>query len=214
MKYFSLMLLIFAISISLYTVEAYEVKNIIVIDPGHGGMDIGASRDGMNESDLVLDISFRIKEVLVNNGYSVILTRENKESLSDGKFIKRIDMQKRVEIINNPNVLLALSIHLNKFSIERYRGAQVFYSDANKNNIKLAKYVQNNLKQYLNTQREIVKRDNIFLLNKVSVPCCLIECGFLSNNEEFQLLKNIDYQYKIAKALMMGISCYLKYLNN
>ena len=102
---------------SLINAEAFiDINKIIVIDPGHGGMDTGASIGNIHESDIVLDISFKIKEVFEDYGYWVILTRESKESLCDGKFIKREDMKKRVNIVNNSNACLFISIHLNKFS--------------------------------------------------------------------------------------------------
>lgn len=197
--------------ISLSNVKAYPLSNIIVIDPGHGGMDIGASIGNIYESDLVLEMSFKIKKVLEKKGYLVILTRENKDSLCEGKFIKREDMNKRIGIINKSNARLVLSIHLNKFNIERYRGSQVFYSSINKENKILAEAIQNSLKSYLNnTDRTIVNRDNIYLLNRVNLPCCLIECGFMSNKEEFILLRDESYQYKFAEALLIGINNYLK----
>ncbi|MDE7385296.1 MAG: N-acetylmuramoyl-L-alanine amidase, partial [Anaeroplasmataceae bacterium] len=120
-------------------------------------------------------------------------------------------MLNRVKKINTSNASLALSIHLNKFSIEKYHGAQVFYSKTNPNNQLLAETMQTSLCNYLkNTDRKIVKRDNIFLLNKVTIPLCIIECGFMSNKEELHLLQSEEYQYKIAYALFYGVEDYLK----
>ncbi|MDE6656182.1 MAG: N-acetylmuramoyl-L-alanine amidase, partial [Anaeroplasmataceae bacterium] len=86
-----------------------------------------------------------------------------------------------------------------------------FYSKTNASNQLLAETMQKSLCTYLkNTERKIVKRDNIFLLNKVTIPCCIIECGFMSNTEEFKLLQSEEYQYKIAYALLYGIEDYLK----
>lgn len=175
-------------------------------------MDIGASIGNIYESDLVLEISKKIKEVFEKKGYIVILTRETKDSLCKGKFIKREDMNKRLNIINNSNARVAISIHLNKFNIERYCGAQVFFANTNQDNKKLAKILQASFKNYLkNTDRSMVKRDNIYLLNRVSIPCCLIECGFMSNKKEFELLRDNKYQYKFAEALLIGINNYLNY---
>lgn len=189
-----------------------EVTPIVVyIDPGHGGIDGGASIGEIKESKLTLDISKKIKEVFENNSIVVKLTRDTDEDLSESPFVKREDMLKRVNKINTSNANLALSIHLNKFSIEKYRGAQVFYSKTNSNNQLLAETMQKSLCQYLkNTDRNIVKRENIFLLNKVTIPCCIIECGFMSNQEELSLLQSDDYQYKIAYALLYGVEDYLK----
>ena len=207
------MLLLFCIAVVIFTTKIFaEVSPLVVyIDPGHGGMDGGASVGEVKESNLTLEISKKIKEVFESNSIQVVLTRETDDDLSDGSFVKREDMLNRVTQINTSNASLALSIHLNKFSMEKYRGAQVFYSKTNSNNQLLAETMQTSLSLYLkNTERKIVKRDNIFLLNKVTIPCCIIECGFMSNKEEFQLLQTADYQYKIAYALLYGVEDYLK----
>ncbi len=184
---------------------------MVYIDPGHGGIDGGATIHNIKESTLTLSISKKIKEVFEKNNITVLLTREEDVALSTNPFVKREDMLKRVNMMNSSTACLGLSIHLNKFSIERYRGAQVFYSTTNSNNALLAETMQKSLIQNLkNTDRKIVKRDNIFLLNKVTLPCCVIECGFMSNPEEFQLLQTEDYQYKIAYALLYGVEDFLK----
>ena len=94
-----LSILLMMFSFCLTTISAKEKKEYIVIDPGHGGMDPGCNIGDIKESDIVLDISFKIKEVLESFGYNVILTRETKEALCDGKFVKRIDTEKRINII-------------------------------------------------------------------------------------------------------------------
>ncbi|MBD5391089.1 hypothetical protein HDR67_03700 [bacterium] len=183
----------------------------IVVDPGHGGVDGGAVVNDIKEASLTLKISFKIKEIFEQNGIHVLMTRETEDDLSQGDFVKREDMLKRVNMINTSNACLALSIHLNKFSISKYSGAQVFYNTINSCNQYLAQTMQQSLITYLkNTDRKIVKRDNIFLLNKVTIPCCIIECGFMSNPEEFALLQTEEYQYKMAYALLYGVEDYLK----
>lgn len=190
-----------------------EVNNclIVVLDAGHGGMDGGASVGDIREADLTLSIVKKTKEIFEKNGLKVILTRENEDDLSTDEFVKREDMLKRVSIINSSNASLALSIHLNKFSVERYRGAQVFFSKTNEINSYLSEVIQRSLINHLkNTDRKIVKRDNIFLLNKVVIPCCIVECGFMSNQEEFALLQTEEYQYKLAYALLYGVEDFLR----
>lgn len=190
-----------------------EVNNclIVVLDAGHGGMDGGASVGDIREADLTLSIVKKTKEIFEKNGLKVILTRENEDDLSTDEFVKREDMLKRVSIINSSNASLALSIHLNKFSVERYRGAQVFFSKTNEINSYLSEVMQRSLINHLkNTDRKIVKRDNIFLLNKVVIPCCIVECGFMSNQEEFALLQTEEYQYKLAYALLYGVEDFLR----
>lgn len=208
--YIFISLIICFISLISTTKAIENDTKIIVIDPGHGGMDCGAKVGDIFESDLVLEISKKIKIVFEKYGYIVILTRNNKESLCESKFVKKEDMNKRIKIVNESNAAIALSIHLNKFSIPKYRGAQVFYSNANKNNAILAKSIQDSLKNTLNnTDREYLERNNIYLLNRITIPMCIIECGFMSNADELKLLLDEHYQYNIALALLKGVNNYI-----
>lgn len=214
MKKASIFILIIMLAVSIFVAVA-EVDSLsnytIVIDAGHGGVDGGASIGDIKESVLTLSISKKIKEVFEKENIKVIMTRETEKDLSGDEFVKREDMLKRVNVIHSSKADLALSIHLNKFSMERYRGAQVFYSQTNSLNFLLAETIQRNLIHHLkNTERKIVKRDNIFLLNKVTIPCCIVECGFMSNKEELKLLLSEEYQYKIAYALLYGVEDFLK----
>lgn len=203
---FCLILYSFSIVISTFAnVDSYH----IVLDAGHGGMDGGTSVDNILESDLSLEIVYKLKNILESKGYLVTLTRVDKGSLCSGKFIKREDMNKRVEIINSSNANLALSIHMNYFSDSKYRGSQVFYCNSY-NNSKLAECIQSSLILSLNnTDRKTVVRDNIYILNRVTIPICIIECGFMSNKNELILLKNSEYQLKLANAIVKGIENFL-----
>lgn len=185
-------------------------KNVVVIDPGHGGMDTGCSYGDIYESDINLDISLILEDIFISNGYNVILTRKNKDSLCEDRFIKKEDMNKRLEIINKSNALLCVSIHLNMFSDSKYRGAQVFYSNTITDNKILANYVQNSMRLVLgNTNRVEIKRDNIYILNRAIIPCVIVECGFLSNVIERNLLLSSDYQLMIAYSIYYGCIKYL-----
>ena len=207
---FSIFLIVLCIFIA--NIHAYsESEQIIVIDAGHGGMDGGASIGSIKESILTLQIAKKLQEVCETSGLKVIMTRTEDISLNEGEFVKREDMVNRVKIINSSNAELAISIHLNKFSIPKYRGAQVFYSKSNQQNELLANMVQKSLGFYLgNTERNIVLRDNVFLLNKVVIPCCIVECGFMSNSEELFLLQTEEYQYKVVNSILYAISDFLR----
>ena len=186
-----------------------DKESYILIDPGHGGMDPGCNIGDIKESDIVLEISFKIKEVLESFGYNVILTRTNKESLCEGKYIKKEDMEKRINIINSYNTNFVLSIHLNEFSLSEYRGGQVFYNDNNVNNKRLADSIQTSFQMYLkNTDRLSMKKEHNYLLRRLTVPACIVECGFISNKEELELLMDETYQYKIAMAILYGVNVY------
>lgn len=198
----SLIICLFSLVISF---DAQTINKRIIIDPGHGGRDGGATANNINEAKLNLEISLVLKEVFEENGYEVVLTRDNDDDLCDGKFIKKEDMNKRISLINNKNNLLCISIHQNVFSLANYKGAQVFYNDNNNINKALALSIQNSLKYYLNnTERSISKRNNIYILNKVTIPMVLVECGFLSNLTEANLLKDYFYQKKLAYSIYYG----------
>ena len=184
-------------------------KYYIVIDPGHGGMDPGCNIGDIKESDIVLEISYKVKEVLEEFGYNVVMTRLTQDSLCEGKFIKKEDTEKRINIINSYNTKVVISIHLNEFGLSEYSGGQVFYNDNNSSNKLLANSIQTSFKMYLgNTDRVIMKKENNYLLKRLTVPACIVECGFISNPNELELLLEHKYQYKIAMAILYGVNVY------
>ena len=191
----------------------------LIIDAGHGGFDGGASAsDGTLEKDINLQIALELYDFCKLGGHQVILTRNSdagteKDENDSIANRKKSDMQRRLSIIEeNPDAIF-VSIHLNKFTTSTAQGAQVFYSKNNINSQNLAKSVQSSiiLLTQPNNTRTIKKGDNsIFLLKKATIPAIIVECGFLSNPEELALLKNSEYQSKIAFSIYCGI---LKYYN-
>ncbi|MBO5711845.1 MAG: N-acetylmuramoyl-L-alanine amidase [Acholeplasmatales bacterium] len=192
------------LSCALISVSAHNEK-IVVIDAGHGGEDGGASYLNCVESEINLEIAYELKKVYEENGYKVIMTRKDNSSLCDGSFNKREDMNNRVNIVNSSNALYLISIHLNTFSDPKYSGAQTFYSTSNFKSILLADLIQTSIISNLrNTSRSIVERDNIYLLNKVTIPAVIVECGFLTNDNERSKLINKEYQMMLAWAIFEG----------
>lgn len=220
---FSLMFiftLIIAITPFSYKVEAGENKNkIILIDPGHGGIDGGAvSKSGTLEKDINLSISKLLKESLEKEGYEVHITREEDKGLYEDKGTVR---EKKNQDLNNRCVMkdktkcdMFLSIHLNMFPQIKYSGAQVWYSDY-KESKDFAKILQDTLKEELNpnnNRNEKAAGDTYKILRDgYKAPCVIIECGFLSNIEEEAKLKTSEYQESIAKAITKAVN---KYYNN
>ncbi|MDN4527162.1 N-acetylmuramoyl-L-alanine amidase CwlD [Fictibacillus fluitans] len=191
---------------------------VIVLDPGHGGMDGGAvGRDGVLEKDISLDISLKLRDYLQEAGALVIMTRERDMDLS-GRDSGRIrarkwdDLRKRREIINQSNGDLYVSIHLNALPSTRWRGAQVFYSPTDKKGEAASKFIQSELKRNLqNTDRIAKSIEGIYLLRTSKLPGTLVEVGFLSNPSERELLKTKSYQHKISASVYQGI---LRYYTN
>ncbi len=183
----------------------------------HGGFDGGAQGiDGTLEKDLNYSIVCKIAEFLRLGGFDVMFTRMGDESLEtnpDDSIGKRkvSDMKNRLQMINSYTDSVFVSIHQNKFSTSNVNGAQVFYSPNNDNSQMLAEKIQNSLTSQLQTsnKRSIKRADKtIYLLNKAKNPAVLVECGFLSNKKELELLKTEEYQCKLAFTIYCGILDY------
>ena len=186
----------------------------IVVDPGHGGRDPGKiGVNGALEKDVNLSISLKLRKHLEDNGYNVIMTREEDIGLykdSDSNK-KNADLRKRVDIINNSNASLAISIHQNSFEQESSRGAQVFYYGNSIESEVLANIIQEQIKIYVqpDNKRLAKAETSYYMLKNTKCPIVIIECGFLSNNEEASLLIDDDYQDKMAEAIYRGLDTYI-----
>lgn len=191
-------------------VMAEEVsKGIVLIDAGHGGIDGGAqSRNGTIEKDINLQISKRLKEKLEKEGYKVYMTREEDKELSPKK-VKDLEARCKMKIETKCDIFI--SIHQNKFNSEKCFGAQVWYA-SNEKSMKLAKYVQGSLKEVVkdNNKRleKAAKEQYKILRDKYDGACLIVECGFLSNNEEEQRLKSESHQNQIVEGTTIGINKY------
>ncbi|MGV8145297.1 MAG: N-acetylmuramoyl-L-alanine amidase CwlD [Alkaliphilus sp.] len=188
---------------------------IIIIDPGHGGIDPGAvGKTGIVEKDINLAISLFLKDYLEKSGEIVVLTRSSDIGLhtSEGSLRskKEEDLKNRKEIVRSSKGDLFLSIHLNSFTHSKYYGAQTFYASDNVGGEKLAKRIQLQLRNVLdeNNKRESLVKDNMYLIRKLDIPAVLIECGFLSNPREEKLLNDVNYQKKIAWAIYTALQKY------
>lgn len=185
----------------------------IMIDPGHGGEDGGASSsDGYLEKEANLAVSKKLEKLFVLFGYDIYMTREDDRQIYDmyneledytGKK-KVYDLKNRLRYTKETECDYFISIHMNKFSEEKYSGLQVYYSPENDGSMKFAEAIQRYSKMYLdkNNDRKIKKAgSNIYVMKKITIPAVLVECGFLSNTEEAKLLQTEDYQKKIAATI-------------
>ena len=189
---------------------------IILIDPGHGGMDGGASSaGGTMEKHINLQISKYLKAELEQVGYKVLLTREEDIGLYDDSGTTRQkkiqDLNRRCQLKRETACNMFVSIHLNKFPESKYKGAQIWYSNFEESK-NLAQILQSGLKTDIdpNNNRKIKAAGSQYkvLSNNDYMPGVIVECGFLSNPEEEGLLKTEQYQKKIAKSLAKSIKNY------
>lgn len=187
-----------------------KAERCIVIDAGHGGDDPGKiGINGALEKDLNLEIARKVESLLRLEGIETVLTRTGSEGLYDaGAENKKVqDMKRRIEKIEEASPMLAVSIHQNSYPEEYVKGAQVFYYKDSKESENAAKVMQESLKQRLDPQnhREAKANASYFLLKKTSSPIIIVECGFLSNQEEAKKLSDPAYQEQVAWAVFMGI---------
>lgn len=175
-------------------------KHCFVIDAGHGGPDGGAtSCSGARESDINLQISLRLRDLIHLLGYRTVMIRTDDSSIhTQGDTIARkkmSDLQERVRICNQTSGAILLSIHQNTFPEGKYHGAQVFHPGDDQSKA-LAQLLQDNLIHTLNpdSSREIKVASGIYLMEHIQCPGVLIECGFLSNPQEEALLRSAQYQ--------------------
>ena len=193
--------------------------NTVIIDAGHGGFDGGAvASDGTPEKDINLQIALRLCGLLRLHGYEVIMTRtedtgtegDPSASISERK---KSDMKERLRIINENEDAIFVSIHLNKFTTSAAVGAQVFYSTNHPDSKVLGQSVQQTVKVLVQPENErTIKKGtkSTYLLYNAKIPAVIVECGFLSNSRELELLKTQEYQSKMAFAVFCGIDEYKK----
>ncbi|MCZ2259282.1 N-acetylmuramoyl-L-alanine amidase [Sporosarcina sp. G11-34] len=225
--------IIFACSLGvvLYGAKASEKKFFmpaelggvkIVIDPGHGGLDGGASSGEIVERDITLSIGHKLAKRLEKKGATVIMTREKEgdalaehapaDKFGSTRSRKLADLKLRESIAINENPDVFISVHVNSIPEERWRGAQVFYHEGGHPNGEfLAKAIQQSFIDTLqNTEREAMAISGVYLLKKAPMPSVLVETGFLSNDEERALLTDSKYQDKLADAIMDGIIAFME----
>ncbi len=178
-----------------------------VIDPGHGGEDGGATDAmGRKESEINLEISLRLRDLMTLLGAKTLIIREEDVSINtEGSTVsarKVSDIRNRVRITDEtPNARL-ISIHQNFYPEGKYRGAQVFYSSTTGSR-QWAESLQEIFITQVdpNNRRECKPARDIYLLDHIQCPAILVECGFLSNTEEAALLQEASYQKKLATAI-------------
>lgn len=173
-------------------------KKFIVIDPGHGGKDPGAlNRASGHEKKVVLDISKKLRDILVKKGYRVRLTRETDTYLS---------LEDRKKLATKQNANLFISIHANAFSSRRVSGIETYYSTKNR---RLAQVIHKQLIRATKAKDRGVRNAPFRVLSGTKVPAILIEVGFLTNLKEARKLAKKGYQRQIATGIAKGVEEYL-----
>ena len=192
---------------------AEKPPETVVIDPGHGGEDGGAvSPGGVQESHINLAVSKRLRDLLCFAGIPTVMTREEDVTICDEglgtiRARKASDIRNRVAIVNGTENAVLLSIHQNSLpSSTVTHGAQVFWNQQEGAEA-LAEAIQTSLNGSINVGNEKHTKQiptTVYLMNHVTVPAVLVECGFLTNQEETRRLQDETYQRALAVSIAAG----------
>ena len=193
--------------------ETPSKNTVIVLDAGHGGFDPGkVGVNGALEKDINLSIVKKLKTLLEEEGFTIYLTREKDTLLGPANSTskKKDDMIARINMITELNPFFTISIHQNSFTDANSSGPQVFYYKDSEESATMAQVLQD----VLNTQLSPAKsrapqaNANYYLLTRIPTPTVIVECGFLSNPNEAELLTQDEYQSRVANAIFLGILSY------
>lgn len=186
---------------------------VVVIDAGHGGEDGGAtSCTGVLESQINLEIALRLNEMCHLLGYETKMIRTTDVSVyTQGTTLaakKASDLKKRVQLVNETENALLISIHQNTFSDSRYAGAQVFFANT-PGSQELAQLLQHHVaKMDPGNHRRAKPADHVYLMQHIQRTGVLIECGFLSNPDEEAKLRSDEYQKKLCAVIVTALGGY------
>jgi N-acetylmuramoyl-L-alanine amidase len=183
---------------------------VIVVDPGHGGIDSGAvGRTGILEKDINLEIARRLAALFRQAGATAILTREGDYELTDREnkpgFSNRDELQSRLDLADKNNANLYISIHLNSYPSPDCEGAQVFYHPRSVDSHRLASLIQQELINRLGDSYRWAKAEDFFVLRDLKRPAIVVEAGFMSHPREGVLLTEPAYQNKVAWCVYAGV---------
>ncbi|ASN03642.1 N-acetylmuramoyl-L-alanine amidase CwlD [Virgibacillus necropolis] len=188
----------------------------IVLDPGHGGPDGGAvGKDKTLEKGITLTVAKKLQNYLQQTGAVVYLTRNKDTDLADSNTKglarrKAEDIRNRLQMIKDKEADFFISVHLNALPSTKWSGAQTFYYPKSDKSKHLAKLIQAEIIRNLeNTDRTALPLKGMYLLKHAEAPGALVEIGFLSNEQERELLKKDDYQEKMAASIYEGVLRYV-----
>lgn len=190
---------------------------VIIIDAGHGGEDGGAvANDNTVEKDINLSISLKTNEILSLFGFKTHMVRETDKLIYDDAATtirqkKNSDLHNRHKIMNEYDNCLYLSIHQNKFEDSRIWGAQTFYSPNDEKSPVLAEFIQSAIKSLIQPDNtRVIKKTgtSVFVIYNATKPAVMVECGFVSNPQELNKLKDDKYQNEMSFSISNGIINY------
>ena len=191
-----LIISIAALIIWYFSASSDEIS-LIILDPGHGADDVGCSYDGINEKIINYDIALRLEKLLKESGYKVILTHD------DNEYVSPYD---RAKLANRKGGDLYISIHQNAADNTDATGIETWYSIRNPRSMLLAEMIQKRLIAETSAEDRGAKLTNgLIVVRKTKMPSVLIECGFLSNEFERNMLNDENFRQKIAQSIAQAV---------
>ncbi len=189
---------------SFNTVDKNRQKYLIVLDPGHGGFDMGASSHQVEEKTLALRMAKIVKQHLSRMGYRVILTRSRDVFLP---------LDQRTSIANRTKSHLLVSLHFNAFKDPSARGIEVYYYGKGSkwrhiNSKKLAQSVLSRMLSQTKAPSRGVKCGNFHIVREANMPAILVEGGFITHPKEREQIKDKTYFNRLARGIAEGIDRY------
>jgi len=183
----------------------------VAIDAGHGGIDGGVvGVGGSKESVLNLSYAKALGKAFEERGFGVVYTRKTDAGLYGiaTKGFKQRDMAKRKQIIVQSNAKLVVSIHMNNYSDSSRSGPQVFFQKGSEQGQALACSIQNALNKFTGNSHQALSGD-FYICRCADVPSVIVECGFVSNPTEEQLLLNDSYRDALVEEIFVGVMMFL-----
>lgn len=178
-------------------------RQLVVIDPGHGGPDVGATRNGVYEKDIVLAMSKQLGRILQQMGYSVMYTRTEDIDL---------DLEPRVQMAENARASAFVSVHVNSLdaSSSQVNGVETYHAPSASLGKNLAELVHQQIIASTGANDRGVRSARFYVITKTSMPAILVETGFITNPSEASRLVDGNYQGRMAAAIAQGIDQFLK----
>jgi len=178
-------------------------RQLVVIDPGHGGPDVGATRNGVYEKDIVLVISKQLGRILQQMGYSVVYTRTEDIDL---------DLEPRVQIAEKSKASVFVSVHVNSFdaNASQVSGIETYYAPGASLGKNLAELVHEQILASTGANDRGVRSARFYVIRNTSMPAILVETGYITNPSEAARLVNPSYQDRMAEAIAKGVDQFLK----
>lgn len=186
------------------SISSYPAFTTIAIDAGHGGIDGGATGNGLIEADINLQISEALQETLSSLSFQTVMTRTGDYGLYGTTLpgFKKRDMLARKEICESGGADILVSIHLNASILTDRTGVVIYCDTKNAQSLEIANAIASQL------ENAVVRHGDFFITTKINMPAVLIECGFITTASEAEKLATAEYRQEIADDIAKGI---LKY---